>query len=199
LPINLQMSEFVYVIATTFPSGLDMASLKYSIVNSNLAVKYEGYEIDDTNITLLFNPALSVGEQSDLSSIIAGYTTYNVVDHKHLSHFMTNKTKTDSSDYVSVATNIYLGSFNSGVIKKIEVVAWSNNSARSFDIKIIDQTNMTTIVEKTNNTNTSPMIIDMGVITNCPINRALLILLIRDNNAVINTDFAYINDAIIYT
>lgn len=85
-----------------------------------------------------------------------------------------------SSVYVVRAYIIYRGSNNIGIINKIKALAWVKDGAKPGDIKIYDVTNGNTIVEFTGIANELPAIIDLGTLSNMPVDEAVFEVHLRN-------------------
>ena len=130
---------------------------------------------------------LSGGDQTTLTTIVSnhvGTITNLEKTPKMIQQIDINKSSKTKNVYVSMSKIIYYGNESIGEIQTIEVVAYMESDATSFDIKIVDKKNSSNVIaEKTGLTNTSDEIIDMGQITNLPDKKTRFEVQIRKNGS----------------
>lgn len=80
---------------------------------------------------------------------------------------------TVSATYVRAGVFRFGGTNTLGTPTKIKVVGWKDAATTSWDLQILDITNVTTIAVKTGNTGNSPEIVDMGTLSNLPTAEAM--------------------------
>lgn len=80
---------------------------------------------------------------------------------------------TNSASYVVIGILHFGGTAALGTPTKIKAVGFKDGSPTSWDFRILDITNATTIVEKTGNTGTVAEIVDAGALSNLPAAEAM--------------------------
>jgi hypothetical protein len=82
--------------------------------------------------------------------------------------------KRTSTSYGTVAYMLFNGTIGDGVPQSIKVLAWSKNSSKTFDIRIVRRDTGDVIGEITGNSNSDIQSLDLGTLSNLPTNPTIL-------------------------
>lgn len=117
-----------------------------------------------------------ITDQNELDSLFTAMEQTEITDfqNSYITHlqFESRTTVSTLNAYSKVGTMIYNGSLY-GEIVAIHVNT-SLNAAGQYSIRVYDKTNNQVVAEKTGNTNTDDLIIDLGTILYQPSNQAVL-------------------------
>lgn len=80
---------------------------------------------------------------------------------------------TVSATYVQAGVFRFGGTTTLGTPTKIKAIGWKDAATTSWDVKLNDITNATTIATKTGNTGNTAEIVDMGTLSNLPAAEAM--------------------------
>lgn len=88
-----------------------------------------------------------------------------------------------STSYTAMSRFSYRGSGLVGAPTNIKAVAYCSQSTSNYSIRLQDVTNGVTIVEKNNLNNTSPEIIDLGLVSNIPNGESIFEVQVKSGSA----------------
>jgi len=131
------------------------------------------YSINST-VDIIFDSALSGGEQTTLDNIISAHVADASPPKEQFYTYHPRSNYTSSSRYQRLGGPFkYPGSDEIGIINYIEVNSYKTSSPTSYNVRIYDNTNKTVIAEKTGLTNTAEALNDLETISNIPTGMAL--------------------------
>lgn len=191
------MNTYTYSISAVFSNNVDISGLQLEI-NENESISDCLYiDTVDDNIYLYFPLMLSDAEITILESIMAAHvppppslTLLSAVV------IPTNLDRTNNTTYTKFCTYTYLGTIRESPLKSIYVVGHMDSGVTDYSIRILDITNNLVIVEQTF-TNTAESSLDLGVLSNIPVNQAILEMQIRKSGGN-NSKRVYVNSLALY-
>ena len=180
----------------------ELVSGKYNIHFSNEKVKlhkeikdaFPGKTLNYINchgvdVDIGITETLDAGEITTLDTVVQDHkdnASTNITDAPTYPATDINvvvKDTSNSTSYVVSAEFIFRGTNVLGIPAAIKAIT---DSVTSGDIKIYDVTNAETICEKISVTAGSPTIVDLGVLSNLPVEEALFEIQIRKVGSTIN-------------
>ena len=147
-------------------------------------------------VKIKFNKALSSSEKITLDGLVSDHTSDTSAPKNQFFTIDPKKDGTNNSSYSKIGSFKYNGSDKIGHINYIDVISYMQNGGESYSVRIFDKTNGNVICEKTGLTNTTEEIIDLGDISNVPINESIFELQARHDTKL--KKMAYIDSINIY-
>jgi hypothetical protein len=180
------MAIYTYSLADDTASG----SVILNKLQNEIDLQISGVthiNLSGDNIDIHSSSDLSAGDQTTLTTIVSNHNGVELnleKAPKMIQQIDVNKSSKTQNNYVTMSKIIYYGAESIGEIQTIEVIAYMESNATSFDIKIVDKKNSSNVIaEKTGLTNTIDEIIDMGTISNLPSKKSRLEIQIRKNGS----------------
>lgn len=98
--------------------------------------------------------------------------------------------------YTTVGAFLFGGTTALNTPSKIKAIGFKDAGPTSWDVRVLDITNTTTIATKTGNTGTAPEIVDLGTLTSLPAAEAIFEVQIKRAGGL-PADFVYIHNVTI--
>lgn len=171
-------TTYSYVLSTDFSGGIKETQLHTEIedestITSGTLVRI-GVEYSDDQVNIVFNNALTGGEQTTLDGLVAAHIPDTSPPRQNFFTFDPKINVIKNTSYRKIGSFKYGGSSKIGTINYIDIIAYKEVKPSSYSLKVYDRTNSLTLAEKTGLTNTEEVIVDMGTINNIPENEAIL-------------------------
>lgn len=160
-------------LATDFGSSLKPHQFHKEIEdNTGITPNLIGINITDDVVDIVFDSALSGGEQTILNGLISSHAP--VTAKNRFYNIPIETTNIRDTTYVLMAKIPYQGSDVLGTIDYIEVVTKVNKNNATYDLRVINPNNEDVLAEISNQSNQQYVSIDMGTVSNVPENEILL-------------------------
>ena len=174
------MVTYYYSISEDFNGNLREAQLYSEIttepgITSNLSAVNTRGDI----VEIIFDSVLSGSEQTTLVSLISSHVP-SIVKSKEKFYVINPKhSSIKTSTWFIAGSFKYGGSNTIGTIDYFELSSYMDSGITSYDVRIINQLNGEILAQKTANTNTSSIYIDLGTISNVPTSSTTLELQVK--------------------
>tara|TARA_R100001163_G_C4979748_1_gene136337 strand:- start:52 stop:663 length:612 start_codon:yes stop_codon:yes gene_type:complete len=180
-------------------SEFNQGKFHKEIDDSSLGSKFISTQSAGNNLIITFNEQLTSGEETILTGLFNNHNpTEEILKDKFISYTFSRNMTTGSS-YTRLGTFKFDGSSSARIIdvNYIEILAKKENGSPDYDIRVYDATNNKKICEVKNLSNTGDQVIDMGAITNLPINPAIFEVQARQVGNPKNKNI-YLDQVILY-
>ena len=164
---------------------------------SGITTNLQGISRNGDTVTIIFDSALSGGEETLLNTVISNHTPDNSKPRIQSLKIQPSSYEVNTSSYMFVARVKYEGSLIVGDIDYIEVVSRMTEAITSYDVRVIRQSDMQVIVEKTGLNNTVVGTQDLGLVSNTPEKADLLEVYVRKTGGT-GTDHICIDEVVVY-
>lgn len=172
-------STYTYSLSSDFGGNLRISHLHLDVIaEAGITPTLTRIDMEGDNVDIVFDSALSAGEQTTLNNVVSAYTYVTPVNYDNTIKFNIKNRETSNTSYTREDTLIYEGSNNTGDIKKILAVGYMDSGVTNFSIKINDKTNNNIIAENSF-TDTTESILELTPISNVPTERSILELQIK--------------------
>jgi len=172
-------------LATNFGGVLETGQFHTEIENDpGITPTLIGINSNGDVINIEFSTALSAGEETILDTLISNHVIDMTIIKSKMFSVIPEITRVESIYYTRVATFQYAGSNIKCQISYIEVIS-SGHNIDSYDIQVQDYTNGCVVLASNNFTNTDIVINDMGVISNTPLDPAILEISVKKNESTV--------------
>ena len=157
----------------------------------------QGITMTGDSVDIIFDAALSEGEQTTLNNLIAAHDNIIVKNKINFYTIYPKNSSVKALSYITSAVFKYGGSDNIGIIDYIEILAYKDSNITSYSARIYSKTSGLVIAEKTGITNDTDAIVDLGTISNIPVQQEIFELQIKKTGGNGNNN-VYIDSIIIY-
>jgi hypothetical protein len=163
-------------LATDFGGTWDQSQFHDEIeAEAGITPTLTGVNLTEDVVDIVFESALSVGEQTTLDTLISNHTP-TVKQGSIKNTYIPHDNKIKAKTFKKILSFIFQGS-NTIELTHIKMISYLDTGT-SYDVKIYDSTNNNTIVT-INSTNATENIIDMGTISNLPAEQSKFELHVR--------------------
>jgi len=154
---------------TDFGSSFNQSQF-HSEIDAEAGIAPNLLQVDKTGdvIDIIFDAALSAGEQTTLDTLISNHTPDTSKAKEQFFIINPKRESIKTSTYSTVAVFKYGGSIALGTIDYINIISYMDSGPTSYCTRVMSKTSNVQIAEKTGLTNTTEAINDMGTITNVP-------------------------------
>jgi hypothetical protein len=160
-----------------------LQEVKVSSLDETKIIYIEDMGGGDIKITTLVS--LSESDETALDALIAAHPNTTVISADDAiggsMQQISIAKDTKNNTYTTLGKMIFDGTDNGASIFQIKVIAYMQNGADSYDIRVIDGQTSLTIAEKIALTNTTDEVIDLGAITNLPTSSGMFYFQIKKN------------------
>ena len=185
-------------LSTDFGGSIKLKQFHEEVVaNGGIAPNITGVTMTGDVIEIIFDAALSAGEETTLNGLINVHTADTSKPKENFYTETAQRPETQTSSYSRVIRFNYPGSDNAGLIDYVEVISSMDSNVTSYNIRLYDKTNDMVMAELTGLTNTADVANDLGTITNIPTSKAILEIHVKKNGGRGNSK-VYVDNATIY-
>lgn len=183
--------------ATDFGGNLKTGKFHKEIVaEGGIAPTLLRVDTVDDVVDIVFDAALSGGEQTTLTTLIGNHDHTVPVTYNNVSKISLKNETISTSTYKRFGTFIYPGSNHTGTIAKICGIGHMDIGVTSYSIKVDDKTNGTTIAVNTF-TDTTEGFINLGTVSNIPTEEAMIEICVKKTGGTGNKK-AYLDSITFY-
>lgn len=178
----MSMIIYTYSLSVDFPDGLMTNQFHKILADTNsISVNFLGLNVYDDVVEIIYESALSGGEETTLNSIISAYVPSDGPEKHKSYHVFPTVTSLVSLNWTSVGLFKYGGSLKEGLINYVDVIARTGSSITTYDARIVNTNNGQTLCTVTGLNNTTYQLNDMGNISNIPEEEAIMDIQMRRN------------------
>jgi hypothetical protein len=192
-------TTYNYSVTTDFGGADPKIRQLHDIIGADVGISsiIRGIDQTDDDIKITFESSLSAGEETILTGLLSAHIPNNSKSRTFFYTVNPKKNTINTSNYTTVAKFKYSGSDNIGTIDYINIISYMDSTVTSYSARLFDTINGLVLAEKTEITNTTETIIDLGTITNVPTDQSIFELQFKKVGGN-NKKLVYIDDIIIY-
>ena len=184
-------------LTNDFNSGVNTTQLMKEINDSSIGPECIVVLNLGLNVSIKFATSLSAEETTTLNNIVSSHTPTSVEVSEKIYTITPKQKKIYWDNYALISRFDYAGS-SSDKIKCIRVISYIDDDITSASLKIINMGDMTTIAEKTDITNTEPIAVNIGTISNLPSGPAIFEIYAKKIGGVYEETGVYVDQITIH-
>jgi len=171
-------------LSTDFSGVLNSSQLHSQIKGNTLISSANLIGINTSNdiVNIVFDTNLSVGDETMLDNIISNYNPDLSKPKKQFFTISGQSVKDKTNSYVLSRTFNYEGSDNIGIINYIEIIAKKDVQVNNYNLRIINSSTGDILAEKIGLTNNNFQVIDLGDVSNIPLEKTILELQVKKSD-----------------
>lgn len=175
-------TAYTYDLTIDFSSGINIPKLN-SEIKAQISTNFYSNVYGD-KVKLIFDSALSGGDQTTLNGIISAHDPNNYAPIRNYYSIPINKSIDLSEIFIRVLSYAYAGN-NIQKLENIKIISNMDTGNISYTTSVYDSTNDNEIVSKIL-LNTSEQINDLGTLNNLPNDNAEFDIQIKKTGGTIN-------------
>jgi len=166
------MTTYNKSLSADFGGNLNQRQFHEEIESeAGITVTLQGITKTGDDIEIIFDSALSAGEQTTLNTLISNHSPSTQAGSQ-ISNISIPEHLVESNSYMTITSFNYPGTNFWKNTTNIKVISFMEEGGTDYDVKIYDITNHKKIAEKTFS-NTDEDICDLGTLNNLPSNEAI--------------------------
>lgn len=191
-----EVSSNAKSIATHFGGSINSSNLLAEIDAGGLGPTLLRVDTIGDVVDIVFDAALTAGEQTTLDSLIASHNSAITVKYTSTIQLTPKNSSIVNSVFTRCCVFIYEGSDKVGTIDKIFVFGYKDSLVTNFSVKVIDKTNNVDIAVNTF-TNITESSLEMTPLANIPKSQAIIEVSVKKTGGSVNQN-AYIDSVMFY-